>query len=204
MRAGDALWNPLTGEKALLVESAEESGGARIAVDLTVEPGGFVPGGEHVHDHFTEHFDVGAGRITFVVDGEERELAAGEQATVVPGTWHRWSNAGEDEVRARVRIEPALRFEEAIMIAWGLCADGHTNAEGRPLALLGALLATRYRPEIRYRQPPDVAQRLMFPPLAALARLRGMDRTFNRYLDLETHPSGEAGLGRVPDQVMRR
>jgi hypothetical protein len=28
MRAGDAVWNPLTGEKALLIESAEETAGA--------------------------------------------------------------------------------------------------------------------------------------------------------------------------------
>jgi hypothetical protein len=58
MRGGDAVWNPLTGEKALLVESAEESGGARIIVDLAVEEGGFVPGGAHAHDNCAEHFDV--------------------------------------------------------------------------------------------------------------------------------------------------
>jgi hypothetical protein len=51
VRAGDAVWNPLTGEKAMLVESAEESGGTRIVADFAVEAGGFVPGGEHVHDH---------------------------------------------------------------------------------------------------------------------------------------------------------
>jgi mannose-6-phosphate isomerase-like protein (cupin superfamily) len=173
MRAGDVLWNPLTGEKGLLVESGEESGGARIVVDFAVEAGGFVPGGEHVHEHCSEHFNVQQGSITFLIDGKERTLAAGEQATVVPGTWHRWWNPGSDEVRIRARIEPAMRFEEAILIAWGPCADGHTSAEGRPTALLGALLATRYRAELRYRQPPDAVQRLVFPPLAALARRRG-------------------------------
>jgi mannose-6-phosphate isomerase-like protein (cupin superfamily) len=204
VRAGDVLWNPLTGEKAMLVESAEESGGSRIVTDFAVEAGGFVPGGEHVHDHCAEHFEVRAGRIIFVLDGEERALEAGEQATVTPGTWHRWWNAGEDEVRARVRVEPAMRFEEAILIAWGLCADGHTNAEGRPSPLLGALLATRYRPEIRYRQPPDAVQRLLFRPLAALARLLGRERTFDRYLDLDSHPTGAAGLGSLPVEVMQR
>ena len=69
-------------------------------------------------------------------------------------------DAGHDEVRARVRIEPALRFEEAMLAFRGACADGHTNAEGRPTPLLGALAATRYRSEIRYRQPPDAVQRL--------------------------------------------
>ncbi len=204
MRAGDVVWNPLTGEKAVLVESAEESGGARIVVDFAVEAGGFVPGGEHVHDHCAEHFEVRAGRIGFLLDGDERTLAAGEQVTVAPGTWHRWWNAGEGEVQARVRVEPALRFEEAILVFWGLCADGHTNAEGRPSPLLGALVATRYRPELRYRRPPDAVQRLLFPALAALARRRGLERTLERYLDPDTHPSAQSGLGRFPAEVMRR
>jgi mannose-6-phosphate isomerase-like protein (cupin superfamily) len=198
------VWNPLTGEKALLVESAEESGGARIVSDFAVEAGGFVPGGEHVHDHCAEHFEVRSGQITFVLDGEERTVSAGERVTVAPGTWHRWWNAGEGEVQIRTRVEPAMRFEEAILVAWGLCADGHTNAAGVPAPLLGALLATRYRQELRYRRPPDALQRILFPPLAAFARLRSLERTIERYLDPETHPSAQSGLGRLPDQVMRR
>jgi mannose-6-phosphate isomerase-like protein (cupin superfamily) len=204
VRAGDVIWNPLSGEKAMIVESAAESGGARIVADLAVEAGGFVPGGEHVHDHLAEHVEVRAGRVTFAFDGEERTLAAGEQFTVVPGTWHRWWNAGQEEVKVRVRVEPAMRFEEAILVVWGLCADGHTNADGRPSPLFGALLATRYRPEVRFRQPPDAVQRLLFPPLAVLARLRGLERTVDRYLDPKTHPAAEAGLGRLPEQVRRR
>jgi hypothetical protein len=141
-----------------------------------------------VHDVCAEHLEIKAGRIMFVLDGQERAVGAGEQVTVLPGTWHRWSNPGEDEVLIRVRIEAAMRFEEAILVSWGLCADGHTNADGRPSPLLGALLATRYRREIRYRQPPDAVQKLLFPPLAALARLLGRERAIQRYLDLETHP----------------
>jgi mannose-6-phosphate isomerase-like protein (cupin superfamily) len=203
MRAGDVMWNPLTGEKAMLVESAEDSGGARIVADFAVEAGGFVPGGEHVHDHCAEHLEVRSGRITFVIEGEERTLAAGDAVTAPPGTWHRWFNPEPGEVRLTARVEPALRFEEAIAVFWGLCADRHTNAEGRPTPLLGALVGTRFRREIRYRAPPDALQRLLFPPLAALARRRGLERTVERYLDLRTHPSAEPGLGRLPERVMR-
>jgi quercetin dioxygenase-like cupin family protein len=203
VRGGDVVWNPLSGEKALIVESAEETGGARLVADLAVEAGGFNPGGEHVHDHCTEHLDVQAGRITFTIDGQERALQAGERITVAPGTWHHWRNADEEEVLIRLRVEPALRFEEGILIVWGLCADGRTNADGRPPPLLGALVGVRIRREIRFRQPPDVVQRLLLPPLAAVARRRGLERTLDRYLDLETHPSAQAGLGRLPDHVMR-
>jgi mannose-6-phosphate isomerase-like protein (cupin superfamily) len=201
---GDVVWNPLTGEKALLIESAEGTGGARIVVDFAVEEGGFVPGGEHAHDNCSEHFEVLDGRITFLVNGEERTLGPGEQLTIPPGTWHRWWNEGEGEVRSRVRIEPALRFQEMIAVIWGLCADGHTNAKGMPSPLLGALFATRYRDEMRLRQPPQLVQRILFPPLAALARRRGLESTLERYLDVDTHPSAEAGAGRLPEKVMKR
>jgi MFS family permease len=114
-----------------------------------------------------------------------------------------WRSGFWLEAAGAAAVEPALRFAEAILIIWGLCADGRTDARGRPSPLVGALVATRYRREIRYRQPPDVVQRLLFPPLAAIARRRGTERTLDRYLDLETHPSAEAVLGRLPERVMR-
>jgi mannose-6-phosphate isomerase-like protein (cupin superfamily) len=202
MQSGDVIWNPLTGEKVLFVQTAEETGGARIVVDFAVEAGGFVPGGEHVHDHCTEHFDVRAGTIAFVIDGEERTLGSGDSLTVVPGQWHHWWNGGDGEVQIRTRIEPAAHFQEALLVFWGLCADGHTDAQGRPSPLLGALAGTRFRYEMRYRRPPDALQRLAFPALAALARHRGLERAIDRYLDLEKHPSAEAGLGRLPERIM--
>ncbi len=88
-----------------------------------------------------------------------------------------------------------------ILVFWGLCADGHTNAEGVPSPLYGALFASD-RNEIRGRKPPQLVQRVLIPPLAALARRRGLEREITRYLDPDTHPSAQAGLGRLPERVM--
>ena len=159
MRAGDVLWNPLTGEKSLVVESATETGGARIVVDLAVEAGGFVPGGEHVHDHCAEHLEVRAGEIACVLDGVERVLGPGDGLT-----------------------------------------NGRTDAQGHPSPLLGALLATSFRRELRFRRPPAVVQRFVF---AALARRRGLEHTLERYLDPATHPSARRALGHLPERVRR-
>jgi quercetin dioxygenase-like cupin family protein len=197
------IWNPLTGEKALVLETAEGNG-ERLVAEFAVEEGGFVPGGEHIHDHVAEHFHVQQGQIAFLVNGKERTLVPGDELTVEPGVWHRWWNSGTGEVRIRSIVEPVLRLDEAIAILWGLCADGHTNAKGEPSPLLGALLATRYREEIRFRKPPQAVQRLLFPPLAELARRRGLERTIERYLDLEAHPTAEPGAGRLPEDIMRR
>jgi mannose-6-phosphate isomerase-like protein (cupin superfamily) len=152
---------PADGREGAGVESGEETAGARVVADFAVERGGFVPGGEHVHDICAKHFDVQKGRITFRVDGEEQTLGPGEQLTVRPGSWHRWWNAGDGEVRIRARVEPARRFEEAILVFWGLCADDHTNAKGTPSPLCGAVTATRYRDELRLRGrlPEEVMRR---------------------------------------------
>jgi len=204
MRAGDALWNPLTGEKSLVLESPADNGGARIVVDFGVEAGGFVPGGEHVHDGCSEHLEVRAGRIACTLEGDEHVLGPGDTITFPAGAWHDWRNAGEEEVLIRATVEPALRLQEALMIVWGLCADGRTDARGRPPLLVGALLATRYRRELRFREPPEPVQRLLFGPLAALAERRGVDRMLDRYRDPATHPSAHPGLGRLPERVTTR
>jgi hypothetical protein len=47
-------------------------------------------------------------------------------------------------------------------------------------------------------------RRISLPPLPALARRLGKERVIERYLDLDSHPSAEAGLGRLPEQIMRR
>ena len=84
-----------------------------------------------------------------------------------------------------------------------ICADGHADAKGDPSPVAGALLAMRYREEMRFRRPPQAVQRVLLPPLAALARRRGLEQTMDRYLDLDAHPSAEAGLGKLPEHVMR-
>jgi hypothetical protein len=66
------------------------------------------------------------------------------------------------------------------------------------------LILDRYSAEIRLRKPPHALQRVLLPPLAAVARRRGLDQVIERYLDPDTHPSAEAGLGQLPENVMRR
>jgi hypothetical protein len=100
-------------------------------------------------------------------------------------------------------MDPALRFQEAILVVVGLCADGHTNGRGVPSPLLGTLLATRYK-EVRLRTSPAIVQQILLPPLATLARWLGKERTIERYLDLALHPSAQACLGRPPERIMGR
>ncbi len=153
-----------------------------------------MPGGEHVHDHCDEHFEVRAGQITFVADGEERTLGAGEELTVPAGTWHRWWNPGREEVRLRTRVEPALDFERAIMVLWGLCADGHVDEQGRPSP--AARLAAGHALPPRDPLPPAARPRCSgccSPPWPSWRAVAAWSKTIERYLDPDTHPSAQTG-----------
>ena len=128
--------SPASGEKAMILESAEETGGERVVLDFAVDAGRFVSGGSMSTTTAPSTSRSGRGGSPSSATERSGRWERGRGSTVAPGTWHRWWNAGEGEVRIGVRVEPALRFEDAILVFWGLCADGHTNAEGRPSPLL--------------------------------------------------------------------
>jgi hypothetical protein len=180
----------------MIVESAAESDGTRIVADLAVEAGRFVPGGEHVHDHLAEHVEVRA-EAGHVRAGQWGAHACGGRAA------HRRARRVAPVVECRPgrgagprshRAGDALRGGDPRRL--GTVRRWAHEGRGGPSPLFGALLAARFRRELRFRRPPDAVQRLLSPPLAALARLRGLERTVDRYLALETHPAAESGLGR--------
>jgi quercetin dioxygenase-like cupin family protein len=62
----------------------------------------------HLHPEQDERFEVLAGEITAVVDGEERLHAAGDTFAIPRGTPHTMWNGSGDEVRVLWRTSPAL------------------------------------------------------------------------------------------------
>src|SRR4029450_14053467 len=63
-------------------------------------PGG-TPPPPHFHPAQDEHFEVLEGRLTAKVDGQERELAAGDTLDVPNGTSDHIRNAGAGHAPAR-------------------------------------------------------------------------------------------------------
>src|SRR6476620_608967 len=75
------------------------------------EPGGSPPIA-HLHPGQDEHFEVLEGTLTVTVDGERREVAAGETLDVPRGAVHAMWNEWDAPVSASWRVTPALRTEE--------------------------------------------------------------------------------------------
>jgi mannose-6-phosphate isomerase-like protein (cupin superfamily) len=112
-RAGQTVENPSTGERVTFVQTAADTGGKLLELELVwPRPGARAP--EHVHPHAEERYEVLSGRAAFRIGDEESEAGPGEVVTVPPGTPHFAWNPTDEEVRLKVEFRPALRWEDFV------------------------------------------------------------------------------------------
>jgi mannose-6-phosphate isomerase-like protein (cupin superfamily) len=185
-RYGDFYENRVTGEHVVVLRGNEDRApGESALAHMTVRPHGAVAG-EHVHSQISERFVVVSGTLGTRLDGVERTLTAGEEATAAAGVRHDWWNAGADEASVLVEVagsdEQALRFEVMFATIFGLANDGRCNARGMPSPVQLALLAQEFADVIVFTRPPRAVQRPVFAVLGALGRMRGMRGVYEEYL----------------------
>jgi len=176
--AGDQIENPVTGERIVFHETAAETDGERVVFETIVQPKGFVASA-HVHPHQTEHFEVTSGTLGMRRGREKLELHAGEDAVVEPRTPHKFWNAGDDDVRFRCTVTPALDFERLIATMYTLAADGKTNKKGMPNPLRLAVIANNHFEDVRLPVIPHAMQKLALAMGAPVGRLFGYGPTYD-------------------------
>jgi quercetin dioxygenase-like cupin family protein len=123
LTAGELGWNPVTGERSIVLEGPDENPVRRLTVELYVSPGGAVVG-EHLHPAITERFEVLDGTLGVKLSGRKSEAGTGEAVDIPPRTWHDWWNAGDTEAVVKVTVTPGDRFSEMITTIFGLALDG--------------------------------------------------------------------------------
>jgi quercetin dioxygenase-like cupin family protein len=177
IRKGDVLQNPVTGELIRFIETAADTGGEHVLIEVVVEPDGFVAAA-HVHPYQTERFEVLEGTLSFEAGGEEITAGPGDVVTVEAGTRHRFWNSGTTEARFRCEVRPALQFEQLIETMFSLAQDGKTNRKGMPNPLRLAVIARAHFDDVRLSFPPAWMQRTGLALGAPLGRLAGYRPTY--------------------------
>ena len=123
----------------------------------------------HSHPRQTETFRITEGRMRAVVDGEEREIGAGETLVVSPGQVHTFSNPDPvHPVTMKITIEPALHFQ------WFMTEAARSAIRGGGRWKDASLLETcwimnQVADEHDYPGIPHWLKRPMFGTLATLA-----------------------------------
>lgn len=174
---GEVIENPVTRERALIIELPWQNADGRAVAEMTALPGARVVG-EHLHPAIHERFTVLEGELTVVRDGQRSTLCAGERADIEPRVWHDWFNGGAVDALVRVEVTPGERFAHMLETLFGLAREGHVNAKGMPDLLQLALTAPEFSDVIVFRKPPPPVQHIVFGALAPIARRRGYRATY--------------------------
>jgi quercetin dioxygenase-like cupin family protein len=177
IKVGEVWENPVTAERATILEAPWQSAEGRATAELTALVGARVVG-EHRHPAMVERFTVLDGELTLKRDGTTSVLSEGETAVIDPGVWHDWWNASDRNARVRVEVTPGERFVHMIETLFGLARLGHTNNKGMPHPLQLALFAREFSDVIVFRAPPPTFQRVLFGALAPIARRCGYRATY--------------------------
>jgi quercetin dioxygenase-like cupin family protein len=177
LEPGEILENPVTRERAVILELPWQNAGGRAVAEMTALPGARVVG-EHLHPAIHESFSVIRGELTVIRDGQRSTLRAGEGAQIEAGVWHDWFNEADVDAVVRVEVTPGERFAHLIETLFGLAREGHVNAKGMPDLLQLALIAQEFSDVIVFRKPPPSVQRVVFGALGPIARRRGYRPTY--------------------------
>jgi quercetin dioxygenase-like cupin family protein len=177
IKVGEVWENPVTGERATILELPWENQAGRATAELTALVGARVVG-EHRHPALVERFTPIEGELTAKRNGQISILRVGETAVIEAGVWHDWWNASSRDTRVRVEITPGERFVHMIETFYGLARLGHTDRKGMPYPLQLALSAREFSDVIVFRSPPLAVQRTIFVALTPIARWRGYHATY--------------------------
>lgn len=161
------ITNPMSGERIVVRQSGEETGGELLAFDLYLPPGARVPSG-HTHPSQTERFTVISGQLRFRLGRRVVWAVAGESVGVPPGTPHWFRNDGPAETHAVVEVRPALRMQE-LFFESGRLAELHLLG----LRLPAPRALARFLREFDREVAVPLLPRWLVRPLLALAMVPG-------------------------------
>jgi len=165
--------NPAYKDKATVLKTASDTGGAYSLGELEVSPGG--GNGMHTHIAFEETFTAVKGVLGVAIGKRKHYLQPGQSVTIPLHTPHHFFNDGTATVTCLVKFVPAHdNFIKGLAIGYGLARDGKTTKKGTPknllhLALLITLTDTKPAGIIGWLFP-------VFKQLAALARKNGVEK----------------------------
>lgn len=91
-----------------LVDAVDSDGQATAFVTDVAPGGNTLPA--HSHD-WDETMYVTSGTLTFVIDGETREVTAGEAVFIARGQVHKYDNLGADSASMLIVSTPGLNHE---------------------------------------------------------------------------------------------
>jgi mannose-6-phosphate isomerase-like protein (cupin superfamily) len=168
-----------TSERGTWIEITDRDGG-RMSFERSYAPDtGYAD--PHYHLDFTQTWEALSGAGEMEVDGEVRELRAGDRVVLEPGTPHRDPYLrGEGELHVRGSFDPDTDFVEGFAEAWAHHMREGTVNDQDDIPLLQILVIAKATGGQSYTsRVPRGIQRVSLPLIAAIGRLRGFKPSYD-------------------------
>jgi quercetin dioxygenase-like cupin family protein len=171
----EIIFNPVTGERLLVLESTTEV----FRVGFSISPQSEIAG-EHLHPFQEQTILVTKGELHCRINGINHVLHAGDSATIPAGARHFQSNPTDFEARSIEEFRPAGRIHSFFRVLFTLAQEGKTNRQGIPHPLIGAAFIAEFKDTVRVS---SLGLRLLFGLLAPVSRLLGYRRIIRDYIE---------------------
>jgi quercetin dioxygenase-like cupin family protein len=170
--------DPVLRQRLAFTTTHDDDGTQVLHVETWVDPGGGVT--PHVHPAMEERFEVLEGEVTFLAGRDWTPYGAGQTAVVPPGTRHAYRNDAATTAHMVCHVTPPSTLQGFLEDAAALGRARLTTRSALPKSpralMIAGLLVEANRDMVTLGfppLPPAALQRLLMPPLAALARRRG-------------------------------
>lgn len=170
---GKVIENPVTGQSIRFVETAQDSGGRKLEVEVIYKRSTTQPV-LYYHPQQQTSLEVTQGELHLRLNDMEQVLKKGEKLLIPAGQPHTLWNAADLPTIMRWTATPALRSEEFLTSVFQLAQDGQVSAAGNPSLLQSALLVHEFRQEFKLAAPARWLWWTLFAVLRPIARLAGL------------------------------
>ena len=137
-------------DRLIVVEASPEE----LVVEALYAPNGSPPPA-HLHPAQEEHFEVLAGHMETVVDGEAGRLDPGTDLVIPAGVVHQMWNSGAEEARVAWKTSPGGRTLEWFERLDALWRDAETRPNGMPDPEAFGPLLGEYADTFQLAPPPN-------------------------------------------------
>ncbi len=129
----------------------------------------------HYHSKLNEKFTIIEGELSVMLNSNEKVLKTNDEQIIKPFTIHKFYNTSDKEVIFDVEVTNAKQMKNALLIMYGLTADGKTNKDGLPNNIfhtaIGLKMMDAFTPEI-----PLILQKIGITVLATLGKIIGIEK----------------------------
>ena len=174
--------NPKTGQVITFLHTAKDTEGRFLGMIATFQPQNQPPALYYL-PHQTLDLDVLSGELTVLLDGQYRQLKAGETLFIAANQAHALWNGSTQLTAINCRVRPALNTEHLLETVAGLAGIETISHQRIPRMLQTALTANCFSNVFRLTRWPFVCQTLIFTLLTPVAYLAGLKPTYEEYID---------------------